>query len=165
MIVIPLIALVAGANATVAVMPVDPLLGTGNGSLCVLDPRQQAAFDALFDMPHRARPSISTVRRRLSPNSVETRSRADFPSARDWNGLPLIAAERVTVVNAESEGMQSRSLVFRLSLRRLQTALRKLGVPVPAAPKFMRVEVEPFGGAANLATRPGESMLTCAWDT
>lgn len=164
MSLIPLIALLAGGVATVPQYSVDPGLGTGTGSLCVLTPQQQTAFNALFRTAGPARARISTVRRRLSANSVETRKRADFAAALQWNGLPLIAAELVDVANAESEGMHARSLVFRLPLRSLQAALGRIGLSVPVAPEYARVEMEPFAGAARIARRQGGSALTCAWD-
>jgi hypothetical protein len=164
MSIIPLIALLASATATVPQHSVDPGLGTGTGSLCLLTPRQQVAFDALFRTTGPARSRITTVRRRLSANSVETRKRADFAAALQWNGLPLIAAELVDVANAESEGMHTRSLVFRLPLRSLQAALGRIGLSVPVAPGYARIEMEPFAGAARIARRRGGSALTCAWD-
>jgi len=143
---------------------IDPALGTGSGSLCVLPPEQQKAFANLFIPAKSGTATHKTVRRRLSASSTEVRRQVAFAKPAQWNGLRLLSAEHRSVTNEESEGMEERTLVVDASPSMLRQMLRGRGIVVPLAPAFLRIDIEPYGGAAQIKPVQGGAALSCAWD-
>jgi hypothetical protein len=165
MVIALLTAFLAAVPAVTTSAPtIDPALGTGSGSLCVLAPEQQKAFANLFIPAKSSSATHKTVRRRLSASSTEIRQQVTFAESARWNGLRLLSAEHRSVTNEESEGMEERTLVVGAAPSMLRQMLRARGIVIPLAPAFLRIDVEPYGGAAQIKPAQGGAALSCAWD-
>lgn len=166
MMIIALLPVLLAAHAAVtsSAQTIDPALGIGSGSLCDLAPEQQKSFNSLFVLTNPRSVRQSTVSRRLSASSTERRQTVTFLTPRQWNGLPLLSAEHRWVTNGESEGMEERTLVVGAPSSVLRRLLRERGFVVPLAPGFLRIDMEPFGGAAQIKPVDGGAALSCAWD-